>query len=312
MREETYKGLSSLVLENERLKIHLLPDYGGKMASFYHKFTEREFLFQNEAQTLELPEYAADFSNFDASGFDEMFPSIDPSFYPDGSWQGTSIPDHGEVWTLPWNYKIKKKAVIFSVYSPRFPYRLTKEVKLLPNKIRINYTVDNLAQEKFKFIWAAHALLNCNPETTQLILPPETEEVVNVEANNHLGDWGQQHSYPLTTNRDGSQIDLSRVEPSTAGTCEKFYIPHQLETGRCGVEYSDTQERLVYHFPVERVPYLGVWKTQGGYRGDYNIALEPCTGIYDDLYVADQINKTAAVGPQDSYSWYLEMRVETY
>nr|WP_281098778.1 DUF5107 domain-containing protein [Halobacteroides halobius] len=313
MNQGTYKGLKSIVLENDLLRIEFLPQYGGKMASLSHKETDREFLFQSEQEKLEIPEYAADFLAYDSSGFDEIFPSVDASFYPDGDWKATPIPDHGEVWTLPWDLKVKDEVIKLSVVSPRFPYKLKKEINLENKKIRIDYTVTNFSRQEFKFIWCAHALLNCNPKHTKIIFPPGEDKIINLETSSeHLGDWGKIYDYPIVTTENNTEIDMSRVESKSANNCEKFYIPHKLEEGKCGVEYEDTQERLMYKFPVDKVPYLGVWKTQGGYRGDYNIALEPCTGIYDDLYVADKINKVATIPAQDTYKWYLEMKVENY
>lgn len=301
------------MLENERLKVEFIPKYGGKMASLYHKETAREFLFQSEQEKLKIPEYAADFSTYDSSGFDEVFPSIDASFYPDGAWKATPVPDHGEVWTLPWDLEIKDNKIKLAVTSPRFPYKLEKEVSLKDKKVRINYTATNFSHQEFKFIWCAHALLNCDPKYTKIIFPPGEDEIINVEtASEHLGDWGEIYDYPIVTTENNTEIDMSRVEPQSANNCEKFYIPHELKEGRCGVKYEDTKERLIYKFPVNKVPYLGVWKTQGGYRGDYNIALEPCTGIYDDLYLADRINKVATIPAEDTYQWYLEMKVESY
>ncbi len=58
---------------------------------------------------------------------------------------------------------------------------------------------------------------------------------------------------------------------------------------------------LTYHYPVDKIPYLGIWKTQDSYRGDYNLALEPCTGVYDGLYVAHAIRKVASIQPYCSF-----------
>ncbi len=310
-KESKYKGLDSIVIENQSLRLEFIPEYGAKLASFYHKATKREFLFQSDTKKLRLPNYGADFSNYDSSGFDEVFPSIDPSFYPDNIWQGISIPDHGEVWTLPWEMEVKKDSLKFSVYSPCFPYKLEKKVTLVDRTLRINYQAYNLGQQEFKFIWAAHALLNCSQQSTKIILPPEVDEIINVETTSeHLGDWGARCNYPIAESIQGKTIDMSRVEAVSANNCEKFYVANKLTTGKCAVEYSDTQERLTYCFPVDKVPYLAIWKTQGGYRGDYNIALEPCTGAYDDLYLADRINKVAKIPAKGSYKWYLELTID--
>ncbi|PRX22458.1 galactose mutarotase-like enzyme [Orenia metallireducens] len=313
IKESSYKGLKSIIIENNRLRAEFIPEYGSKMVSFFNKERKREFLFQSNDQQLKVPKYNADFSKFDSSGFDEVFPSIDASFYPDGSWAGTPIPDHGEVWALSWKAQIKEEILEFEVYSPRFPYKLSKKVSLQEDGIRIDYKASNFSDEEFKFIWTAHALLNCDHRNTKIILPQGEDKIINVERNSqYLGEWGELHSYPIVKTKSGKKIDMSNVEPKIANNCEKFYIPHRLKNSRCGVEYTDTRERLIYNFPVDKVPYLGVWKTQGGYRGDYNIALEPCTGIYDDLYLADRIGRATIIPARESYKWYLEMKLERY
>lgn len=65
----------------------------------------------------------------------------------------------------------------------------------------------------------------------------------------------------------------------------------------------------MYHYPAEKIPYLGVWKTQGGYRGDYNLALEPCTGVYDHLSVAYAIRKVSFVEPKGVFTWWFQIEI---
>ena len=36
-------------------------------------------------------------------------------------------------------------------------------------------------------------------------------------------------------------------------------------------------------FPKEQVPYLAIWANYGGYQGQYHLALEPATGLLDNL-----------------------------
>ena len=77
MLSVSYKGLNAYQIENEFLSLLILPQYGCKLASLYKKDTGREFLFQSPREKLTPPPYAAAFSAYDSSGFDEVFPSID-------------------------------------------------------------------------------------------------------------------------------------------------------------------------------------------------------------------------------------------
>lgn len=311
MPDTQYKGLKAHRLENDFLRLTFLPDYACKLASLVSKKTGREFLFQSPKETLEIPPYGAPFSAYDSSGFDEVFPSIDACPYPDGPWKNLPVPDHGEVWAMPWSaaFGPDGKSVKSVVRSERFPYVLSRTVTLKNNEILFEYEAENTAAEPFKFIWTPHCLLACSP-ATRLLIPGNLTEVMTVEhSTRRLGPWGTRHNYPMTVDATGLPFDLAATEPVTAQNCEKFYFTAPNTAGWCGVEHTDTNEQLIYEYPADKVPYLGVWKTQGGYRGDYNIALEPCTGVYDDLYVADKIRRAAVIPPHGKYTWTLKMTV---
>ena len=307
-----YKGLNSLIIKNKILRAEYLPDYGSKLASVKNLKTGREYLYQSSREKLKKPEWGADFSRYDASGFDEIFPSVDPTFYPSGRYRGQQIPDHGDVWSLTWQYELSfdKSEIQFRTAGPELPYRLKKTVMLDDNKLIIKYQAKNLSEEPFKFIWAAHPLFDCQDEV-RILLPAGTDRVVNVDdSNEHLGSWGKIHSYPLTNSqKTGEDIDLSSVPTPDRQTCQKFYLPHRLEEGYCGLEYPESGERLELYFPADRVPYLGIWKSMGGFRGDYNLALEPCTGVYDDLYLADKIGRAAIIPAGGEYTWKLTLQI---
>jgi galactose mutarotase-like enzyme len=305
IKKDVFKGIESLVLENEYIKAIFLPKYGSKLASLINKKTNREIFFQAKEEKLIVPEYSSKFSKYDSSGFDEVFPSIDEAPYPEGKHRNKIIPDHGEVWALSWDYEIKSDYIIFSVKSPVFDYIFSKKVKLNNNKLEFEYTVKNLNDEEFKYIWTPHALINPYDDA-KIIAPERFNKIITVEHNSeHLGEWGTIHNYPMTiSKKTNKEIDMSLVEPVEANNCEKFYFLDKLEKNDvCGIEYTKTKEKVIYRFDTEKIPYLGVWKTQGGYRGDYNIAIEPCTGIYDDLYVANKIKKVASVDANSSVSW---------
>ncbi len=311
MTQTLYKGLQARILENEQIRLIFLPQYACKLASLVSKKTGREFLFQSQSSTLTIPTYGASFSDYDSSGFDEVFPSIDACPYPEGPFLGTPIPDHGEVWAMNWQsaFAPDGKNVRSVVKSEKFPYILSRSVTLHENEILFEYSVENTANIDFKFIWTPHCLLACSPHT-RLLIPENLTEVMTVEhSTQHLGPWGTYHTYPITTDIHNQVIDLSKTEPITAKNCEKFYFTSPNIAGWCGIEHTDTNEQLIYSYPADKIPYLGVWKTQGGYRGDYNIALEPCSGVYDDLYVANKIRRAAVIAPLGKQEWTFKMTV---
>ena len=141
MTQTVYKGLDAWTLENDALRLTFLPGYACKMASLINKKTGREWLFQSNNDTLRVPEYGASFAEYDSSGFDEVFPSIDACPYPDGSWHGMPIPDHGEVWAMPWESihspdDLAAKAI---VQSQTLPYVFSKNIMLRNNEVLFEY-----------------------------------------------------------------------------------------------------------------------------------------------------------------------------
>lgn len=311
MPNAVYKGLAARTLENDFLRLTFLPDYACKLASLVSKKTGREFLFQSDKPVLEIPPYGAPFSAYDSSGFDEVFPSIDACPYPAGPFQSVPVPDHGEVWAMQWKsaFSPDGKSAKSVVKSERFPYTLSRTATLNGSEILFEYAAENASDEPFEFIWTPHCLLACSP-ATKLLIPEHLNRVMTVEhSTKRLGPWGTLHSYPLTVDVNGQTVNLADTEPASAQNCEKFYFTSPNTAGWCGVEHTDTGEKLLYEYPTDKVPYLGVWKTQGGYRGDYNIALEPCTGVYDDLYVAHKIRRAAVIAPRGTYAWTLKMTV---
>lgn len=311
MHTTTYKGLYAVLLENKYLAVTFLPQYGCKMASLFKKDTAREFLFQSHLKKLELPPYGAAFSAYDSSGFDEVFPSIDACPYPDGKYAGVHIPDHGEVWTLPWQYTLSEDGLGITSWtqSPVLPYKLTRELTLQKNEIHMHYTVENLAAQSLQFIWTPHCLLACSPQT-ELLIPKELTEIMTVEHTTQtLGPWGTRHPYPITKSVSGKEINMAHTQPASANNCEKFYFTRPNQAGWCGIKHTDNADTLIYRYDADKVPYLAVWKTQGGYRGDYNIALEPCTGEWDDLYLAHKIRRAAVCPPHGKYEWDFTMTV---
>lgn len=63
-------------MENEILSVVLLPALGGKVASIYRRDKDFEMVAQCEKDAYQIPEFGADFSAYDASGLDDMFPNI--------------------------------------------------------------------------------------------------------------------------------------------------------------------------------------------------------------------------------------------
>src|SRR5512133_2380160 len=125
-----YKDQPAVTLESAMLAAQFLPGIGAKLCSLVYKPAGVELLLQRPAPEYRQAPYDGDYvAQGECSGFDEMFPSIDRGFYEAYPWRGTPLPDHGEVWSLPWEYSERDAELEFSVHGVRFPYRLEKWVR---------------------------------------------------------------------------------------------------------------------------------------------------------------------------------------
>mgnify|MGYP002344635731 FL=1 len=310
--DDVYKGLHCVVLESEEIKAVVLPELGGKMASLKHKKTGKEILFQNKESTYRIPRYGAAFSEYDASGFDEMFPTIDECIFPDGDFKGVHVPDHGELWSIPWGCKTEHDSITLSVKGIRLPYLFQKKIRFKDdNTIRIDYSVKNLSDYSFKYLWAMHDLTNCD-ENTEIIMPEGTEKVINVKNSVKLGKAGTVHNYPITRDLSDNEYSLNRVQPRDAKKTEKYYVLGKIKKGEAGFIFHNERVSYKIRFPEDKVPFLGFWVTEGGFRGDYNCALEPSTGFYDDIVTASSNNKVSQLEGNAETSWYIEMEVKLW
>lgn len=306
--QDYYKNIKCITLENERLVIKVIPQSGGKIQSIYDKKKNKEFLYQAPGEEYIISGYDDPFEKGECSGFDEMFPSIDACLYPDKPWEDVKIPDHGEVWPLQWDHEISGHDLKLKVCGMQFPYILYKKISFTgERKIRIEYRAENLSDSDFKFLWVAHPLFNCN-EYTRILMPPCVKEIFNVNRDSSvLGGYGQIHRWPQTIDLNGNIVDISKVNPRTRNKCEKYYALNKLEQGWCALHDTESGDMVEFSFPEEKVPYLGVWVTEGGFNDQYNVAMEPCTGSFDNLQVADSRGVAGVLKPNSEYCWFLEI-----
>jgi hypothetical protein len=306
-----FKGMRAWTLEGEAIRVVILPELGTKMASLVHLRTGRELLYQRaDWPTLRRPPYGADFSQYDLSGFDEMFPTIDVCRYPGGAWDGTLLPDHGEVWAVPWESRVDGDSLVTHVHGWRLPYRLEKRVRLVGDAaVRLDYTAANLAGEDLNVLWAAHPLCVCN-ESTRIVLPPGVSSVVNAfPGSQRFARYGALADWPEMTTRTGERSRLDRIGPPTLRRSEKYWVDGPVSAGWAAFHHADTGEAIGFAWPVETVPYLGVWVTEGGYAGHYHAALEPATAALDRPDVAQRWGRGWTLPAYGSVSWFLTLAV---
>lgn len=303
-----YKNLECIILENDYLKVGVLPKCGGNIYSIFDKKLKIELLWQNKKEYI-IPIYGESFTRGNVSGIDEMFPSISECTYADEPWKGTKIPDHGEIWSLSFDYEISNDEVKLWTFGTKFPYKFCKIIKLLDNSINIWYEVNNFSQFDLSFIWALHPLFN-GQDDIEVVLPTDVKKIINVNSDSKvLGGFGAKHRWPNIKDENNKILDLSKVPDKSSNRCEKFYIDGKINNGWCALYYQKERYAVEIKFPKEKVPYLGVWIDANGYRPkpQYNVALEPSTGQYDSLNMCQERNTCSCIKAKSNYNWWVKI-----
>lgn len=181
-----------------------------------------------------------------------------------------------------------------------FPYHCTKRIEVRSDSVRIDYAITNVSDSRFSCIWAAHPLFATSPGM-YIRVPSSCDSVINAYETSSMGLVGSLLQYPLSGLRD-----LSRVSTAT-GTCRKFYFATKMSEGWCSLVDPSANTRVRLSFPVDRVPYLGVWVNEGGWAGQNNIGLEPALGAMDSPLQAATYGMSNELAPHETKTWYLEI-----
>jgi galactose mutarotase-like enzyme len=306
IRFSKYKNKKSIVVENNRIRAEFISDPGGKMVSLVGKDTGYEFLVQRPGEVYREQPFDGCYTDGECSGFDDMFPTIDACAYDTEPWKGVKMADHGEVWSLPWEHRIKDNTLELSVKGMRFPYELKKQVFFFSeNTLRIAYTLVNTSTYDFEFLWAGHFMFNME-EGMRVAVPDDCKEAISILTNTDRA-FGEIMHWPHFKDISGEvyRADISRA--ATSGGFEKYYFKNKLKDGWCELHYPDSKKKLAVSFSADTVPYLGILMNENGWDNLYNIFIEPCTVCFDRPDLAKRNGQISKVTAGGRYQWYIDL-----
>ncbi|HQG62981.1 MAG TPA: hypothetical protein PK719_04950 [Bacteroidales bacterium] len=307
IKQSHYKNKKSIVLENKYIRAEFIPNPGGKLSSLINKKTGFEYLVQRGNTIYCDQPFDGVYVKGECSGYDDMFPTIDTCFYENEPWKGVKMADHGEVWSLPWEYKIEKNSLCLSVSGVRFPYSLTKKIHFSShNRLRIDYSLVNNSPFDFEFLWAGHMMFNVE-EGTKIEVPTDCKQTITIFSNRGR-KFGDLNDWPYFRNTDGTSYKADVARPKEIMGKEKFYFTNKLKNGWCKLVYPNKKELKVF-FTAKTVPYLGIFINEGGWDDLYNIFIEPCTVAYDRPDLAKKFGQISKVGPSGKYTWYIDIMI---
>ncbi|HOM50025.1 MAG TPA: DUF5107 domain-containing protein [Phycisphaerae bacterium] len=276
-----YNGCRVLRLENELLRVDVLPELGGKILHLVHKPTDRDYLWHHPALPPTLLPNGSNYDDNFCGGWDDCFPNVAA-----GQHAGEFYPDHGEYWTRRFDWDKQSTADAITLYLRAeghiTPTRIEKWITLEASSaaLKIRGRITHLGEHAFDYLWAQHPALAVRPGHNFVI--PASKGIVASPGMGRLAAAQSEFEWPLAPGRSG-QVDLSQV-PTSAGVCgyEMVYLT-ELKAGWYAVV--DRRQRCGFALAFDRSVFNTLWLFQsyGGWRGLHVAILEPCTGWPYDL-----------------------------
>lgn len=292
----TVSGWKSVVLENDDLRVVVLPDKGAEIHRIVDLRSGTDVLFQAPWGLREPGSEPLVGSGDDpfmwnyAGGWQELFPSVnEPCVY-----RGQQIPFHGEVAALPWEYEIltesdSEVSVRLWTRSRLTPFSLERVLRLHAGTatLVIEETVVNESSDAAHFVWGQHCVIGppfleagCRLEipantivTSPELWEPETARLAP----------GRREPWPLAPLRTGGKVDLRDVPGVEAGSHDDLYVT-DLDAGWLAV----SNPRLDLTFRLEwdhaLFGWIVLWQPYGGavappLTGSYALGIEPWTSM---------------------------------
>ena len=230
--ESSVLGHRSVVLENRFLRATVLIDRGAALFELVWKATDRDLLWRWERgirapgyhPSVDLPQ--GNFQDHFFGGWDLMFPSVD-RFQP-----AAPLPTgyHGEVAVLPWQWRIVAdcaehvalEASLRCVRSPFVIHRVFGLHEARP-ELAVDTRFENVGAVPARYAVGEHIAFSIEHllEGASIELDAATACTMpeSPAASARLGP-GERMRWPRAAGRDGSPVDISRIEPGLLDTSD--------------------------------------------------------------------------------------------
>lgn len=299
IRDFDEDGRRVLALENELVRVELLPDKGSDIVSFVHKPSDTDVLWRSAAG-LRPPTPGGHRPGSDLGAYMDEYEGGWQECLPNGGpgvvYRGAQIPFHGELWSSRWDVAIEVDTpdlvrLRLSVETPRTPFEVEKRLSLRSGStaLVIDETVRNLSASSIDLMWGQHPAVG----------PPFLDQTCRIDLPECEGTTRRAAPLPTSTLAfdvdfrwpdaplaAGGTIDLSRVPPADAGRSEWVCL-RGFEEGWYGITNGRRQVGFGLRWDATLFPYLWFWQVWGGepdypwWGRHYDCALEPWTSWPD-------------------------------
>jgi len=318
-------GPGKICLQNDRLRVSVLPEAGGKIAELVDLKSGRNWLWSNPDIPFGRNEYGANYGQvLDSGGWDEILMSVKPTQLKLAN-KAIVVPDHGDVVGQTWavlqtDEEDDGTAVCkMSVTGRAAKYLMTRTMRLEQDKARlsVNYSLINNESFALPWYWCAHTLLAAEPGM-RIELPARQDFRVDEFASDQGRPIRLNGQWPGLSMEKGAALDLSQAFKSKTdgdGFAAKVFV-RSPAIGSVSVVIGGTSERLTLQYDSAQLPWLGLWINNNGWSGNggapyQNLGLEPATTAYDDVAEALEKDSIDWLQPGETRRWSLAMEVHS-
>ncbi|WP_102476719.1 hypothetical protein [Shewanella sp. 10N.286.52.C2] len=325
-------GFELITIANNTLSFTVVPAIGAKIISLKSMLTGREWLEQPQGAHafLKQPNYGESFVNgFDCGGWDECFPSINGEQYALPALKHVSIPDHGELWCLPWQVtEIVESSHFISLtlrcLGKQLPYVFTRTLTLAAdaNHIDIQYQLTNSSDHQLPFVWSMHPIFAAEKGMTIALSTVINRFRTDSGFKAFFNTDAMTVQWPYESQQQDELIHLDRVlAPDSHFACKLY--SDDLSTGAIKNQSIEValveppsasgayQQRCGFRYRSHDISHFGLWLNYRGWSGSdqppaYVVGLEPCLGGADSLNEAIKRDDYYFIKPNSKRNWSVQ------
>jgi Domain of unknown function (DUF4432) len=296
----SYRGFQAIVLENDLLRLTVLPGHGAKIIEFISKRAGRDLLYHHPRFDVRAPVFGANVDDWWTGGIDEVAPTGHPSLV-----RGEQLPFLGEFWSQAWDWAIEEAGpdrvvVRLSCQGVITPLRIERRLELRAGEsfVRSRHALTNVGYEPTDFMWGIHPGLAIRPGAR--IQAPAGRGVI-AEGHAELGlEPGTEFAWPDLQLPDGRTIDLSTARSADPPSWELAFLTG-LSGGWLAVTDPVTRTGFAMTFDPAVLPVVWLWGVYGGWRGIYAVALEAWTSYPARLDQAMAAGRHRTLEPGEAF-----------
>lgn len=291
-----FKNVRGIKIITAAFEAVYLAEYGGKLVSLKDLKHNTEWLAQDKNPKY-IPQFiGGNYVDCEVSGADEMFPTIDLC-----RCNNVEYPCHGEVCRVPHKCEISDDTLIMSYKSDLLGYEYKKHISEGENgAIRCRYEIKNLNSEDFACIWALHLMFAA--EEKGMIFAQFCENPT-VE---FMFDDRQTYGKRGTKSKLKKEYLISSQYKKN-GDAYKFYITNPIKNGVCGYYRNSRAGGIRLKYDAEKLPYLGIWINNGGFKNTHTAAVEPCNIPFDSVTEAKKRGYAFNIKPNEVFSFEISI-----